>query len=371
MRIALTITELDPGGAEACLVNLAIYLAEKGHEVEVFGIGDAPRIDRSKLTHRLDQAGIPWCCGGFSKPTSFFTAVSWLRQRLQRFTPDIVQSMLFHANVISAVATKNLSCQLVGGVRVRQPQRIRWWLQRLASGRMEKLVCVSDDVLQHCKEREGIASSKLQVISNGVNLPNLRAPATADWRELGLPHACHVILFVGRLDRQKGVVPLMQEADRVLGPHPDYHLVFLGDGPQQEQLLEIRQRLQCADRIHLVGWHADPIDWMRASQILVLPAEYEGMPNVVLENMSAARPVVSYQVDGVRQLLGAGEFADAQLVESGNIGAFCDAIDKLIANDNLRRDCGNFNRRRIEEHFQLKKQLAKYELLYLGLSKTD
>ncbi|MCA9128669.1 MAG: glycosyltransferase [Planctomycetales bacterium] len=369
MHIALTITELDPGGAETCLVHLACYLAARGHEVAVFCLGKPPSETRRKLTDRLDASNISWNCGGKTRAFQFPAAVQWLRRELRRFSPDVVQSMLYHANVTTALALSGTSIRLYGGVRVRQPQRTRWWLQRFASSRMSKLVCVSDDVARHCIDRERILPDKVVVIPNGIDLSSVQKlitqpEAESGWQAFGLPSQCRVLLYVGRLDAQKGVVELLPQADELLCQAPEHHFVLMGDGPQREQVATGIAAMRSAERVHLVGWQTDPICWMAQSELVLLPAQYEGMPNVILEAMAVGKPVVSYRVDGLKQLLGDGAAAELQLVPPGNHHAFAHAIHRLILAPDIRDQCGRHNHLRATEHFQLFDQMKKYETLY-------
>ncbi len=365
MRIALVITELDPGGAEQCLVHLACFLHARGHQVKVLALGTPPRENRGKLVQRLDEAGVEWICGNATSVWHALRSVQWLRRELASFSPDIVQSMLFHANVTTSAAARNRGYRLFGGVRVRQPQRIRWWLQRWASRHLERLICVSQDVARHCREIEGIAADKLVVIPNGIELASPEPDKQLHWGQLQIPDDARVLLFVGRLDDQKGVEPLVAGADAFLGNLPDHHLVLMGDGPLAGRLAAIRNNLPCRARVHLVPWRPDAMDWMRQCEVLVLPARYEGMPNVILEAMSVAKPVVSFAIDGVRELLGSEEAAQTQIVPPRDFPAFARAIETLATDAQLRDACAQHNRLRIEQAFQLRQQLARYEELYL------
>jgi glycosyltransferase involved in cell wall biosynthesis len=372
MRIALVITELHPGGAERCLVHLAIYLKSQGHQVQVWELWPPPPAGKTLLTEELDAAEIVWKSGGAVKPWDFPRAARWLRRELIAFRPDVVQAFLFHANVAAALATRTIDCKLFGGARVRQPQ---WWRQRLqkwASSRMHKLVCVSQGVYDHCQQVERIPPAKLIVIPNGIELadnefaqhaPTAQA-ASARWETLGLPPAARVLLFVGRLDRQKGVEELLRESDRLLRKLPEHQLVLMGEGPCRTELERIRGTQEHAPRIHLVGWQPNAIDWMRCSEMLLLPTRYEGMPNVVLEAMAAGKPVVAFRVEGVAELLGEEVAGQKQCIAPGDFDAFFAAIEELAVDPALRASLGQANRQRIASHFQLAGQLAQYATLY-------
>ena len=369
MRVALVITELYPGGAEKCFVNLACFLQSRGHQVVVWQLWPVPPPERRQLTQQLDQHGIVWHSGGARSTWQFIKATRWLRRELIAFEPDVTQAFLFHANLAAALAhqrfPKGLPGRLFGGVRVAQPERWRQRLQRWAAGRMEKLVCVSQSVAAHCHWIEKIPNDKLIVIPNGLEIPTITAENNLCWSRLGLPIDARVLLFVGRLTEQKGVVEFMSRSvPDLLTRLPEHHLVLMGDGQQSAQLRAMAHSLPAATRVHLVGWQPKAIEWMRAAELLVLPTRYEGMPNVVLEAMSVGKPVVSFAVDGVRELLGDTETSDAQCVEPLDWSALVDAMVALANDRDLQVRCGQANLARVEQHFQLGEQLARYERLY-------
>ncbi len=401
VRIALTITELEPGGAEQCLVNLAVYLHDAGHEVRVYVLGRTPdrllgnATDRNRLYLQLDADSIQWRCGEATSFLSLLTVARWLRSELYEFQPDVIQSMLFHANVVTAIANGGLRKPHFGGERVRQPQ---WWRRRLSSWaatRMEKLVCVSQRVADDCRLNQGIPADRLVVIPNGIQIRNSEIPG-ADARELhlnsrppsnellvdlwpGQPPSWlssfdgRIFLFVGRLAEQKGIESLIQNAARLLGPFPSYQLVILGDGPLKTRVQKMVSESDVGAQIHILGWQANAIDWMRASDVILLPSLYEGMPNVVLEAMSVARPVVGFDVEGVRELLASepgqtdpylSDPQETQIVASEDWKAFIQSAQAIAGDPELAARLGGSNFRRARQKFQLQEQLSRYERIY-------
>ena len=367
MRIALVITELDPGGAEKCLTQLACYLADEGHEVRVFAIGPPPIPVQDHFLQKLNAHRVPVAFGigpGRVRSTlSFPSVVHWLKNELRRFEPDVVQSMLFHGNLLAALATDSKRSRIFGGVRVRQPERLRWWLERWAARRMRKVVCVSEDVARHCEKLERIPKEKLVTIPNGIDLQAVKQSLDTakdwSWTKFGLPEGARVILFAGRLHPQKGIEELVTRADELLGALPDHRLVIVGSGPLESRLRELAN-----DRTHILGWQANVLALMQNAEVLVLPATYEGMPNVLLEAMAVRLPFVAFDVDGVRQLLAGSATAVNQIAAVGDFDQFFLLTRQMLSDTQLRSVCATNNYSRIEADFQLKDQLAAYEELY-------
>ena len=372
MRIALVITELDPGGAENCLTQLACFLADQGHSVRVYAIGPPPVDGQDVTLKSLTAHNVPFSFsispGGKRSRRSFHKVVGWLRRELNAFQPHVVQSMLFHGNLVSALAIKSKQVKFFGGVRVRQPERWRWWVQRWAARRMQKIVCVSDDVAAHCIGNERIPAAKVTTIPNGIDVATaqklIAASPVDPWKQFGLPASSRVLLFVGRLHPQKGVGELLERADELLMRLPEHHLVLVGNGPLETRLREQSANKQCAKRIHFAGWQPNAIALMARAELLLLPAAYEGMPNVILEAMAAGLAFVAFDVDGVRQLVGDTANHPEQVVAPDNYSDFVARTVELAQRTEWRAKCIAHNRDRIEQHFQLQQQLAKYAALY-------
>lgn len=361
VRIAIVITELDTGGAERCATELAIFLARRGHEVRVLALGPPPVAPRDELVQRLVSAGIEARFGGAIGSLHARRAVRWLRKQLSEFSPDVVQSILWHANVCSAVAMMGTSARLIGGMRVSEPRRWRWPLERMAARRMERVVCVSEDVKRHAEKRQRMPAKKLTVIPNGIDIPEI--PIESKHQAEG-----HSIVFVGRLEPQKGIAPLIERLPKLLEKMPAWKLTIVGSGSLQSRLMASVQTVGLTDRIHFAGWQPQAVGWMSKSQIVILPAIYEGMPNVLLEAMSVGRPFVAFAVDGVAQLLADGypsTLAEAQLVGPGDWHQFIAQVRALADNPSLRSECGLANQAHVNSHFRLSDQLAKYEKIYL------
>ena len=212
-------------------------------------------------------------------------------------------------------------------------------------------------------EQERISSDKVVVIPNGIRMPP-QVPAAPQRRPTALPEDAPTVLFVGRLHPQKGIDGLSKHIDSLLNELPTHHLVIVGEGPLEPDIGRVIAASPNRQRIHMVGYQPDPLAWMQASELLVLPTRYEGMPNVVMEAMSIGRSVVTFDVEGVRELLGESELAEAQIVPSQNFPAFLARIRERAENGELRERCEAYNRERIARDFRLEDQLQRYAELY-------
>ena len=367
MRIDLVTTELAPGGAELCLVNLALYLSKNGFCCRVIGLGVPPT--DPQLIERLHAQHIQTVTLGCGNPKMMIRARKQLRALVKDNQPQIVQSFLFHANVLASTVYWHASIPQIAGFRVSEPGRFRHWIERRIAKRYQTAVCVSNSVKQWAMQNRILEEDKLIVIPNGIKVPETldyeslahEHPITSDIARsktvLVSPHGPPVLLFAGRLHAQKGVDRLMQHADRILSQLPLHHLVLCGEGPLRQSLEA--SSYQHSDRIHFVGWQPDLKPWLVRCEMLLLPTRYEGMPNVVLEAMAMGKPCVVTRVDGVAELLGNSE---AQVKTS--FQDWLEALAKLANSPELRAKCGLANFERARDQFQLEKQMARYAELY-------
>ncbi|MHB1035908.1 MAG: glycosyltransferase [Pirellulales bacterium] len=369
IRLALCITELDFGGAERCLVELATRLARSRFEPVVYCLGPRPQADESSLAARLEAAGIEVHCLGARSSWQFVPIVRRVAQLLAAQRPEILQTFLFHANVVGPLAARRSGVpHVVTGIRVAERRsRAYLWLERLAARRAERHVCVSRSVAEFSHAQGRLPAERLVVIPNGIDVDRYPARSAVDLTGLGLPPNRRAVTYVGRLDRQKGVRWLVETAPQWLAQLPNHDLLLVGNGPEQPALVALSEKLGVASRIHLSGWRSDVPEILRASNLLVLPSAWEGMPNVVLEAMASGLPVVATDVEGVRELLGPA--AEAQVVPGGNSQEFSERIVAIASNPELAASLGQENRCRAEREFSLAKMVAAYEGLYESLLK--
>ena len=359
MRIDLVITELETGGAEKCCAELAIFLANRGYRVRVVALGPRPSIAKDSLVRLLESKQVELHFLGGKKWWMLPRVISKLKRLLTKDRPDIVQSFLWHANIVSAWVVPSLGVPLFGGIRVSEPRKARHALERWATSRSTKTVCVSQGVADWCIQTERVDAGKLIVIPNGIAVATERRPIQPNSH--AVPDEAKIILFVGRLEYQKGIDILVEHAQVLLDQLPGHHLVVIGEGSLRHELDALSER-SSNGRIHCLGQRNDVREWMARSEFLLLPTRYEGMPNVILEAMIESLPVVTTRVEGVAELL--GENLEQQSVAKENWSALFELAVTLARAPQHRIEIGGNNRKRVESEFALEKQLMRYESLY-------
>ena len=360
--IAFCITDLDPGGAERALVQLVLRLDRSRWNPVVFCLSKP-----GTLVADLEQAGIPVECLGAGSIGNV-SVLPRLVRRLRRVRPAILQTFLFHANIIGRIAGRLAGVPvIVSGIRVAEHRSgFRLWLDRITERMVTRHVCVSQAVADFSIERGGLSPEKIVVIPNGVDVERFQNAPLADLSQYEIPPGSRTLLFVGRLDPQKGPRLLLQAVRGLFPVHRNLHLLMVGDGPLATELKEwvCAQRLE--SRIHFAGWRPDVPSLLKAADVLVLPSRWEGMPNVVLEAMAAGRPVVATRVEGVSELVTDRE--TGLLVEPGSTETLAGGIALLLAEPDLGRSAGKKAQQVSKERFTIDAVASAYADLYVNLS---
>jgi glycosyltransferase involved in cell wall biosynthesis len=367
IRIAFVITELEPGGAERCLVELATRLDRNLFSPAVYSLGPEPPLAKQVLVQSLITAAVPTHFLGLRRPWHYFRGVRHLAALLREQQPDIVQTFLFHANVVGARAAALADVpHHVAGLRVADPRHWRTTMERWASRRADRLICVSQSVADFYRQR-GFPPEKLQVIPNGIDVAQWQNQPAADLQALGVPSGRRVFVFVGRLDQQKGLDRLFPQLPWIFEQLPQHDFLLIGEGPLSAPLQSLANRLGIAPRVHFAGWRSPIAPILAAADLLVLPSRWEGMPNVILEAMACGKPLISTRVAGVLELL--GESGTTQSEDIYDYESFARRTVELLHNPKLRRDLGVMNGVRASQAFSITKMLDEYQQLYYSLAR--
>ena len=230
---------------------------------------------------------------------------------------DLVHAHWLPAGVVAAAAGRPFVLQL-WGTDVELARRAPWLARRVLR-RAQLVICASQELAGAARE---LGARTVRVIPSGVDVPDA----------VGEPDDPPHVLYAGRLSEEKGVLELV-EAARGLP------LVIAGDGPL---------RGPGAGRARWVG-HDELLDLYQRAAVVVCPSRREGFGVVCAEAMAHGRPVVAAAVGGLRDLVVDGE--TGLLVPPGDVPALRAALERLLADPQLRRRLGTAARERAREAF--------------------
>lgn len=173
----------------------------------------------------------------------------------------------------------------------------------------------------------GVPPRRCFHVPNGVDAAVFRPRDRAEARRLlRVDPSTKLVVFVGRLVREKGLLELLA-AMREL-PHAT--LAVVGGGPLEDA---VRARAAEDRRVLAVGQKplADVATWVAASDVVALPSWMEGSPNAVLEALASGRPVVATRVGGIPEVVAPGQ--NGELVPPREPEALARALERALARD--------------------------------------
>ena len=213
------------------------------------------------------------------------------------------------------------------------------WFYRYLYKKADRIICLSDSMMNDFVDHFGLARQKLVRIYNPVDAEKVRNLADTQGNPYSGPGP-HLVT-VGRLQRQKGMDILLDAMPAVLAALPDARLTILGEGPLESELKEQAARLGLKGAVSFLGFQSNPWPYIKYAALFVLPSRFEGLPNTLLEVLALGKNVVVTDCPG-----GIQEIQDAVrsmiLVPPENPEALAHAIiaalQKSIADDVKRFD---------------------------------
>lgn len=240
-------------------------------------------------------------------------------------------------------------------------RRLLIHMERLACRFAHRVICVSRSVRERAIAFGLTKPEKAIVLGsgscNGIDVsrfapnPRLIQRATALRRQLGIPEKATVILFLGRLTRDKGIPELVDAFARLDEQIPNVRLMLAGCFEEEDPLPpETRRRLEKHSHIVFVGAFHDTPTVYAAADVVVLPSHREGLPTVVLEAQAAGKPVVGASATGIVDVITDGE--TGLLFPVGDAAALVKALRRLITDNTLARKIEIAAQERVNREFQ-------------------
>lgn len=240
-------------------------------------------------------------------------------------------------------------------------------LERGAARRSDAMISVADAMTRKALAAGVGRPEQYTTIYSGMEVASFldRPEGVVGFRQsLGLRAPDLLVTQVSRLAELKGHEFILAAAARIADPR--VHFCFVGDGRRRRRIERAVERAGLKDRVHLTGL-LDPARIplvMHASDIVVHCSLREGLARALPQAMLAGKPVVSFDVDGAREVVDA---YTGVLLEPGDTAGLTTAIRTLAAAPDLRDRLGQAGRRRAAERFDHNLMVEKIEALYRRL----
>jgi glycosyltransferase involved in cell wall biosynthesis len=238
-------------------------------------------------------------------------------------------------------------------------RRIIWNVLRFA----DQVLCNGYAVREHVIGARRL-SAPVSIIPNGVDcdyfhpMPDARA---FERQRLGFGDGHFVLGTVGNVRPVKNYPFLLNTMQSLSATYPHARLLCVGGGPQLDEMKGLTRSLGLADRVVFTGMTKDVRPFVAAMDAFALCSLKEGNPNVVLQAMAMATPVVSFGVGEVPSVIEDG--ISGLVVNPGDAGALLAAIARLAGDPKLRRRLGDEARRRVSGRYSSSQMIANYAAL--------
>jgi teichuronic acid biosynthesis glycosyltransferase TuaC len=273
-----------------------------------------------------------------------------VREIERQFTPDLIHAHTAYPDGFAAVKLgqalhRPVVVTLHGGdvnVHFRRYLWRRMGLWALSGAR--QVIAVSYSLRRKAVDY-GVETPKVTVIPNGVDVTRFApVPRAEALRQLGLNDDGARVLYVGGIERSKGIGFLLKAAKMVLGGvNRPVEFVLIGDGAYKERAMLLAQEVGITTAVRFVEKRPNqdiPL-WINACDLLVLPSLSEGFGVVLIEAMACGKPVVSTRCGGPEDIVTP---ETGLLVAPGDEAALAEAMDRI-----LKGKCV-FDPRRIRKH---------------------
>ena len=362
MRILVVITGLGVGGAERLVTGLADHFTALGHEVLLVFFHGELELSPSHSSVRVETLSME------RTPSGVVSALWRFRKLITEFQPDVVNSHLVHANILTRLLRLVAPMpRLVSSAHNTNEQgRGRMLAYRLTDRLADISTNVSNEAVEAFEHQGALRPGRMVAIHNSIDIAVFTFNLAARERvrsELNLDKAVPLLLAVGRLRESKDYPNLLRAFASLEGSPVQPQLAIVGDGPLRGELEVMAKSLGVADRVHFLGVRHDVPALMAASDVFVLSSAWEGFGLVAAEAMACERPVVATDCGGVREVVADAGF----LVPPRNSPALTEAMRRaLCLSDGERERLGVAARARVVANFSLDAMANRYLAIYEG-----
>ena len=379
MRIVHVITRLILGGAQENTVLSCEGLLHAYHD-DVLLVTGPPLGPEGSLLERVRAGGVPVeLVPSLRRPIHpWRDFVSYLRIKriLRDFQPDVVHTHSAKGGILGRAAASAVGVPaIVHGVhgapfhpyQGSTARAVFWACERWAAGKCHAFVSVADAMTELMASSGVAPRGEFTTIYSGMEVETfLESHRRRDRvrRQLGYAPQQVVIGKVARLFYLKGHEYVIQAARQVVDAHPQARFLLVGDGLLTERLRRQIAAAGLEGHFQLTGLvRPERIpELISAMDIVVHASLREGLARVLPQALIAGKPVVSYDVDGAREVVIPDQ--TGYLLPPKSVDQMAEALCRLVADGDLRDRLGAEGRRRFTDTFRHERMTAQLRGLY-------
>ena len=391
MKIVHIITRLILGGAQENTLITCKLLAERGHDVTLItgpALGPEGELFQQALSQKYRVVVIDKMRRAIHPP---YDAISYLqiKKHLKRIKPDIVHTHSAKAGILGRYAAHSLKGKLPGKGQnfphvvhtihglAFHPYQARWLnefyiaIEKAASKRTDAFISVADAMTEKAVAAELGKSEDFTTAYSAIEEEGFLGPIDPQKisgfrRKYGISQQAIVLITIARLFELKGHEYIIESARRLSPRFENCVWLFVGDGNLASKIRAGIHLVNLGYKFRftgLLGPDEIPLA-IHASDILVHCSLREGLARVLPQAMLCNKPVVSFNIDGAKEVVSR---KTGFLVEPENIGQLTEACEKLVTNPKLRDKLGQAGRKFVKEKFAPETMVDTIETVYRKL----
>lgn len=315
---------------------------------------------KDHFVQQIADRGVQVECLDWRRPPGL-TAGRRLRRMARGWQPHVVHSHLPAAGILARLTVADSAHVYTEHNIVSSYRRPTRLLNRVTYSRNRAVITVSDAV---AKSVAGYPGPRPTVIPNGVAIEVPPEEASRTRSELGLKTGDPLVVHVGNIRPHKGHHTLVDAARLLLQEVPDATVISIGAEKHAGALARLRERardLGIEDRLRFLGGRDDAKSFLAAADVVVNPADVEGLPVTLLEALALAKPVVATSVGGVPSVI--EHERTGLLVPPDRPEELASALTRALSAPEAA-EWGNQGALVVEESFGLDRMVTSYEALY-------
>lgn len=371
MKITHVVENLNRGGLERVVIDLAIAQRENGDEPRILCLFEPGALATELAAHGIDVVA----CN--KRDGLDVGALLRLRRLLAGAAgSDVVHTHNVIAHCYAALALVGLPRRRLlntrHGMGGKPAGRLRVALYRLSMHWTDHVIAVCEAARRNLIEHESLPSDRISSVPNGIHVeqftPTSRAARQALASTLGLPAGTRVVGFVGRLNWAKDLSTLIRAFALLRVRQTDVELVIVGDGAMRAELAALAASEGIEDAVHFFGDRGDVCELLQGFDVFAMSSVSEGYSIALLEACATALPIVATAVGGNAEI--AVDGVNGRIVAARDPKAFAAALGSVLADPARAREMGRVGRDWAVEEATVARMLARYRELYERPSKA-
>jgi glycosyltransferase involved in cell wall biosynthesis len=371
MRVTHIITDLDTGGAEMMLFNLLAGFNRDSINSRVISLTDL-----GVISDKISSLGVPVRSLGMKAGLPNTRGVARLIRWLREDPPDLIQTWMYHSDLIGGLAGKLAgNIPVIWGIHnstldIQHSKRSTIWTVKVCavlSHSLPRQIINCSETARKIHISLGYAANKMVVIPNGFRLDDFHpdpAARNSVREELGIARDALLIGLIARFNPQKDHQNFIDAAKLVLDQFPSVRFLLCGDGIcwENPELTGWIKRTGYTENFYLLNLRTDIPRLTAALDLAVSSSAYgEAFPLVVGEAMACGVPCVVTNVGDSPNIID----DTGKVVPPRDSQALAyEIVNMLRLSPDERSRLGQLARSRVEDQFDIRAIVSKYEQLY-------